>query len=179
MSIARWAAVSVGLGLIFAWFGVYETGQIPFPQRVGYWTLLMALGAGCSVVVAPLVFEKWFPTGPRVIPIALASVLISIPITAGIVLIEALGDGTVTPPAWWAQQYLYVLVVSAVLTTGAWAVDRFNEQKVAAGAARSGDSAAGLRHSPTGCRSSSGPPSSMPFRPRTITCASTPALARR
>lgn len=134
VSIARWAAVSVGLGLIFAWFGVYETGQIPFPQRVGYWTLLMALGAGCSVVVAPFVFEKWFPTGPRVIPIALASVLISIPITAGIVLIEALGDGTVTPPAWWAQQYLYVLVVSAVLTTGAWAVDRFNEQKVAAGA---------------------------------------------
>lgn len=131
LTIARWTAISVGLGLIFAWFGVYGTGEIPFPERVGYWTLLMALGAGCSLFIAPLVFEKWFPTGPPAIPIALAAILISIPITAGIVVIEAVGDGTITPPVWWAQQYVYVLVISTLLTIGGWALDRFNAQKVA------------------------------------------------
>jgi hypothetical protein len=133
-NIAKWAAISVGLGVIFAWFGVYETAKIPFPQRVGYWTLLIAFGAGWGLAIAPLVFEKWLAKSHPALPIALASGLISIPITIGIVAIEAVGNGAITPPAWWAQQYMYVLVVSVILTTGAWTLDRFNDQKTAAAA---------------------------------------------
>ncbi|MDP3495043.1 MAG: LytTR family DNA-binding domain-containing protein [Hyphomonadaceae bacterium] len=129
VNILRWAAISVGLGVIFAWFGVYQTGEIPFPERVGYWTLLIAIGAACGLVITPLVFDKWLAKAHPVITIAVAAALISIPITAGIIAIEASSDGTIAPPAWWAQQYVYVLVVSLIVTTGGWAMDRFQDNK--------------------------------------------------
>ena len=44
--------------------------------------------------------------------------------TIGIILLEASSDGTLPQPTWWVQQYLYVVVVSAILTTGGWALDR-------------------------------------------------------
>lgn len=97
---------------MFAWFGVYQTGEIPFAERVGYWTLLIAIGAGTSLIITPLLFEKWLVKFHPAIPIVVASVIISVPITAGIIAIEAAGDGTITTPIWWGQQYLYVLVIS-------------------------------------------------------------------
>lgn len=127
----RWTAVSVGLGVTFAWLGVYDTGSIPLPERIGYWTLLIAIGVVTSLVVTPMVFEKWLVKFHPAIPILVASLIISIPITAGIIALEAAGDGTVTAPVWWLQQYLYVLVISLILTTGSWAVDRFYDQKKA------------------------------------------------
>ncbi len=129
VNIIRWSAISVGLGVMFAWLGVYQTGVIPFPQRVGYWTLLIAIGAGTSLIITPLLFEKWLVKFHPAVPILVAAIIISVPITAGIIAIEAAGDGTIAPPGWWAQQYLYVLVVSLILTTGAWAADRFQDQK--------------------------------------------------
>ena len=56
--------------------------------------------------------------------IAVAALLISVPVTIGIILLEASSDGTLPQPTWWVQQYLYVVVVSAILTTGGWALDR-------------------------------------------------------
>ena len=135
VNIAKWTAISVVLGVIFAWFGVYQTGLIPFPERVGYWSVLIAIGAGFSLLITPFIFEKWLVKFHPAVPIAVASVAISVPVTAGIVTLEAMSDGTLTPPAWWAQQYCYVLVVSVVLTTGAWASDRLsNQRKTAADA---------------------------------------------
>lgn len=137
VNIAKWTAISVVLGVIFAWFGVYQTGQIPFPERVGYWTLLIAIGAGSSVLVTPFVFEKWLVKFHPAVPIAVASMLVSIPVTVGIVILEAVSDGTVNGPVWWALQYTYVLVVSVVLTTGAWANDRLDDHRKAAAEAPS------------------------------------------
>lgn len=131
VSIIRWTVISAALGLMFAWLGVYETGEIPLPERIAYWSVLMLIGAMTSLVVTPLVFEKWLVKFHPAVPIIVVSAIISLPITAGLVVIDALGDGTVASPPWWAQQYLYVLVISAILTTGAWAVDRFQDQKKA------------------------------------------------
>jgi len=131
VNIIRWTVISAVLGVIFAWLGVYETGAIPLPERVGYWTILMLIGAMTSLAVTPLIFEKWLVKFHPAVPIIVVSAIISLPITAGLVVIEAVGDGTITPPLWWIEQYLYVLVISAILTTGAWAVDRFQDQKKA------------------------------------------------
>ncbi|HOY77447.1 MAG TPA: LytTR family DNA-binding domain-containing protein [Hyphomonadaceae bacterium] len=131
VDIAKWTAISVVLGLIFAWLGVYQTGQIPFPERFGYWTVLIAIGAGTSLIITPLLFEKWLVKFHPAVPILVASLIISLPITAGIVAIDAISDGTVSAPQWWALQYLYVLVISLILTTGAWAADRYQDQKKA------------------------------------------------
>ncbi len=147
----RWTAVSVGLGMIFAWLGVYETSSFPLPERIGYWTLLIAIGVVTSLVFTPLLFEKWLVKFHPVVPIVAASMIVSIPVTAGIIILEAGSDGTLTPPIWWVTQYLYVLVISLILTTGSWAVDRYhNQKKSVAEAARNGAASTPAAAAPTG-----------------------------
>jgi hypothetical protein len=131
-SILRGGAISVGLGVIFAWFGVYGTAEFPMPLRIVYWSGLIAVGAGSAIFISPLVFERWLVKSHPAIQIAVASLLISLPVTIGIILLEAAGDGSVTQPIWWVRQYLYVFVVSALLTTGGWVLDRLQDGKIAA-----------------------------------------------
>lgn len=131
VSILRLAATSLVLGIIFAWFGVYQTSQFPFPERVAYWTLLMAVGAIASIIVNPWVFNRWLPGAHPSVQIAVVSALISVPVTIGLVILEAASDGTVAPPSWWWLQYFYVIVLSAILTAGAWGVELLRAQKTA------------------------------------------------
>ncbi|MEQ1780791.1 MAG: LytTR family DNA-binding domain-containing protein [Hyphomonadaceae bacterium] len=134
VTLLRGSAISIGLGVIFAWFGVYGTAEFPMPVRIVYWSGLIALGAGSAIFVSPLVFERWLRNSHPAVQIAVASILISLPVTIGIIVIETAGDGSVSQPMWWGQQYLYVVVVSALLTTGGWVLDRLKEGKLAAAA---------------------------------------------
>jgi hypothetical protein len=127
VSFARWTGVTVALGVTFAWLGVYSSGELPFPERVVYWTCLMAVGVVSSIVVTPLVFNRWIPRANVAIQIAAVAALISVPVTLGLVAIEA-SDGTFAPPFWWGVQYFYAFVVSALLTTGAWAIERLTQK---------------------------------------------------
>lgn len=122
--IFRLVGISLVLGIVFAWFGVYQTSLFPFPERVAYWTLLMFVGAGASMLVNPLVFERWLPGSHLTIQIAAVSALISVPVTIGLVIMEWASDGTLSQPSWWWQQYFYVIVLSAIMTTGAWGIER-------------------------------------------------------
>lgn len=135
VSILKGAAISVGLGVIFAWFGVYGTAEFPMMQRIVYWSGLIALGAFSAIFISPFVFERGLAKAHPAIQIAVASLLISLPVTVGIILLEAASDGFVSPYTWWIQQYLYVVVVSALLTTGGWVLDRLKDSKAAASAA--------------------------------------------
>ncbi len=137
VSFGRWTAVTLALGLIFAWFGVYQTSEIPLLWRVIYWSALMAVGVISSLIVSPLVDRKWLPKAHPAVQIGVTAALISVPITVGVVLIEST-DGTLLPPSWWPIQYLYVLVVSALLTAGAWAIERLMEKPLAPPTAQPG-----------------------------------------
>lgn len=143
VSMLRGSAISIGLGVIFAWFGVYGTVEIPFPARIVYWSGLIAVGAATALFVSPLVFERWLKTAHPALQIAVASLLISLPVTIGIIILEAAGDGSLTQPMWWGQQYLYVVVVSALLTTGGWALDRLQEKSAAMALATTQPASAG------------------------------------
>jgi hypothetical protein len=137
MTVLRGGAISLGLGIIFAWLGVYQTGEIPFPERVVYWTALIALGSVAAMVTNPLVFDRWMAGSHPALQIAAVSCVISIPITIGLVVIEYVSDGTVAEPGWWWVQFGYVLVISALLTAGGWALDRLGEKSPAATAPES------------------------------------------
>ena len=101
---ARWAAICLGLGLIFAWLGFYSTADLPFPERLAYWTGLMTIGTISSLIFNPLVTEKWLPRAPLVVQLALIAALISVPVTLGLVALEAT-DGSVAPLPWWAVHF--------------------------------------------------------------------------
>lgn len=124
----RSLAICLGLGLIFAWLGVYNTGEISFPERIVYWTGLIALGYASAALVNPLVFERWMVSAHPAFQIAVVACLISVPITIGLIVIEYLSDGTLAAPAWWWIQFGYVIVVSVLLTAAGWAMDRLGKQ---------------------------------------------------
>lgn len=128
MSLLRGAAICVGLGIMFAWLGVYETGEIPFPERVAYWTVLMAVGFGATTVVNPLVFDRWMPAAHPALQIAVVACLISLPITAGLTIIEFMSDGTLSSPTWLWVQFGFVLVISVLMTAAGWTLDRLRRQ---------------------------------------------------
>ena len=72
---------------------------------------------------------------PRAHPamqVGIASLLISVPITIGLAIIEAASDGTIAPPAWWVEQYAYVLVVSLLLTSMALVIETYAKRPAAA-----------------------------------------------
>ena len=129
--MARGAAVAVGLGLIFAWFGVYQTSQFPFAERVIYWTGLMLLGIVSGTLITPLIIDRMMPTAHPALQVGVASLLISVPVTIGLAVIEATSDGTIAPPAWWVEQYAYVLVVSLLLTSLALVVENYAKRPAA------------------------------------------------
>jgi len=129
--LVRSLAICLGLGLIFAWLGVYNTGEISFPERVVYWTGLIALGYGSAALVNPLVFERWMASAHPALQIAVVACLISVPITIGLIVIEYLSDGTLAEPAWWWIQFGYVIVISVLLTAAGWAMDRLAKQAAA------------------------------------------------
>jgi hypothetical protein len=128
--IMRGVGIAVALGLIFSWFGVYETQNFPFAERVVYWTGLMGIGIVSGTVISPLVSNRWLPKAHPAVHVVVASLLISVPITIGLIIIEAAGDGTVAPPWWMGLQYLYVLVVSLLLTSLAWVLERYTEKQI-------------------------------------------------
>jgi hypothetical protein len=130
-SILRGSAVALGLGVIFAWLGVYGTIEIPIFERIVYWTGLMALGIVSAAVTNPLIFDRLMKDTHPALQIAAVSLIISVPITVGLVVIEAAEDGTLSQPSWWWTQYFYVVIVSALLTTGGWAIDRLNTARAA------------------------------------------------
>lgn len=131
LRMARGAGVAVGLGLIFAWFGVYQTSQFPFAERVIYWTGLMLLGIVSGTLISPLITDRLMPRAHPAMQVGIASLLISIPITIGLAAIEAASDGTLAPPAWWLEQYAYVLVVTVLLTSMAWVIESYAKRPAA------------------------------------------------
>ena len=133
--LLRGVAICIGLGLMFAWLGVYDTGQIAFPERVVYWTGLMMVGYGATTVVNPLVFDRWMAASHPALQIGVVACLISIPVTIGLIVIEFMSDGTLTEPGWWWTQFGLVIVISALLTTGGWAADKLGQKPAAPAAA--------------------------------------------
>jgi len=131
VSILRGAAVALGLGVTFAWLGVYGTTEIPILERIVYWTGLMALGIVSAALVNPFVFDRVMKDTHPALQIAAVSLIISVPITVGLVIIEAAEDGNLSQPSWWWTQYFYVVIISALLTTGGWAIDRLNTARAA------------------------------------------------
>ena len=118
--IVRFCLIVVGLGLLFAWLGVYNTGRLPFYQSFIFWTSTMAVGAGTSVVIAPIVWGPRFEDVAAPFKIGIAAAIISVPVTLTLMVFFSYSTWTVSETL---QQYSYVLVISLIVTTGAYVRD--------------------------------------------------------
>ncbi len=120
ISILRNAAVVVGLGLLFAWLAPYNTGSIPYVPRVLYWGGTMLVGVVVSSFVIPLIFERLMPNQPAALQILATSTLISIPILGSLYVLHRLLLGNMPPLGEAPIMFLYVLVISLIVTTGSY-----------------------------------------------------------
>jgi hypothetical protein len=118
--IVRFCAIVIGLGLIFAWLGVYNTGRLPFYQSFVFWTSTMAVGAGTSVLVSPFVWGPRFEDVPAIFKIGIAAAIISVPVTLTLMLFFSIDPWSLST---YVMQYAYVLVISLIVTTGAYVRD--------------------------------------------------------
>ena len=106
-----------GLGLIFAWLGVYNTGQLPFYKSFIFWTTTMAVGAGTSVLIGPYIWGPRYQEVGAIFKIGVASAIISVPVTLVLVLFFAPGSWE---PVRLISQYTYVLVIALIVTSAAY-----------------------------------------------------------
>ncbi|MBI1339472.1 hypothetical protein GC169_04570 [bacterium] len=130
ITIARQGGVALGLGVLFAWLGVYGTGEVPFLWRALYWASTMAVGIVTAAVVVPFVFEGPMKRQPVPIQILTTAALVSVPIT-GLVVFLFSAIGSPKDPLVWASQYAYVFVISILLTIAGYVVDRLRNPPAA------------------------------------------------
>lgn len=126
-ALLRGLTIAVGIGFIFAWFGVYNTGRMAFLPRFFFWSATIIVGYGASYFATPIVrthLKDW----PVYIRLPLLAGLVSIPIT---VLVMFILSDRISIPIF-AMQFLYVFVVSLVLTVLSWTFSTLNEQNIAA-----------------------------------------------
>jgi hypothetical protein len=123
LRIARGAAVILGLGLLFAWLGVYETGALPFHKRTVYWATTMAVGTLTALLAVPFVRLRLMPGQPLALQLGVIAGLISIPVTACVMWFIGASGGTVGVDVV-PTQFTYVYVISLIMTLGYFGVVR-------------------------------------------------------
>ena len=112
------------LGSFLSVLGPYQTHQLGFPGVWFYWTGLMCVGWLSNTLVT-LVLRHITGDWPRLAHYALASFLISIPVTIGVASIQALISRPFTLEAL-PIVFIFVWVISAAVTTLGWLMDRRN-----------------------------------------------------
>lgn len=114
-TLVKGTGLVIGLGFLFAWLGVYGSNDAPFLLNWAVWTMTMALGFGTAYFVIPWSFERDGTNWPLPVQMLVSSALISLPITAGLLLYDGI-DGRVMPVARWPRLYLDVLLISTIMT---------------------------------------------------------------
>lgn len=108
-------AIIAGIAGVFAFLGVYNTNEYPPLFRFLFWAATIATGSLTSIIIVPLVWDKFLTPFHISLKIIAAAAIISIPVT--FVMLALLGQLTRTSPAYWAVSALYVFIISLVLTT--------------------------------------------------------------
>lgn len=124
-ALGRFTAVSVGLGVLFAWLGVYGTGFLPFFERAVYWTSTHAVGAGTALLAAPLVFERLGRNWPLWVQLPALALIVSVPVTVVVVLFTTFAGGARDIGAW-ITQFGYIFVISQIVTAVGYGIYRLS-----------------------------------------------------
>lgn len=116
------AAFILGVGTFLAFLAPYETAELGWPWVWVYWTGLIAWGALCGHVGSALL-QRHAPDLPDWVSYPAMSLLISIPVTAAVLMLQALiGEAS---PLWiWPLVFFFVWVISAAVTFLNWLMAR-------------------------------------------------------
>lgn len=121
----RILALLAGISLLFAWFGVYDTGRIPLLPRIGLWFATMVVGFGAAHFIAPWLTTKLEGRAGAPVQVALIAALVSLPVTGLLMVISS------DPFSWlkFCVQYGYVFVISVVVAGLSYGYDMLTEAR--------------------------------------------------
>lgn len=122
--IAKFVIVVCGLGVLFAWLGVYGTGNLPFYKSWIFWTTTMAVGSGSAMLVTPWLWGTRFESWPDYIKIIAAAAVVSIPVTLTLFLFSG---GIPSKPVVIVWNYGSVMVISLIVSVLMYFVTRYRE----------------------------------------------------
>ena len=116
------AGFVAGIGTFLAFLAPYDTGGLGWPWVWLYWTGLVGWGAVCGHVGGTLM-ERHAPGTPDWISYPMMSLAISVPVTAAVLLLQAIvGD---PQPLWaWPVTFFFVWVISVAITFVTWLRNR-------------------------------------------------------
>ena len=123
--ILKFCAIVLGLGLIFAWLGVYNTGRLPFYKSFVFWSTTMVVGLGTSLVISPYIWGPRFADMAAIFKIGIAAALISLPVTLVLMIFFT---NAPWQPIYFLMQYAYVLVISLIVTSAAYVLDMLKDK---------------------------------------------------
>ncbi|WP_421789995.1 LytTR family DNA-binding domain-containing protein [Hyphobacterium sp.] len=112
----------LGVGTFLAFLGPYNTSGLGWPWVWLYWTGLLILG-GMTGNLTAAVFNRFFPNLPVWTSYSLIAVIISIPVTAAVIGIQA-ALGPMPPPGAWPVIFFFVLLISGAVTALTYMLDR-------------------------------------------------------
>ncbi len=113
-------AVSLGLGALFAFLGVYDTDNLPFGIRYVFWTSTMVTGTAATALAGPLVFDRLLPGRQLALQLALVAAIISLPVWVVIIGFTASLTGR-WPMNDLPLQFLRIFAVSFIVVGGGYA----------------------------------------------------------
>jgi hypothetical protein len=113
-----------GLGTFLAILGPYNTSGLGWPWVWIYWVGLMLLG-GASGNIAVALFDRFGPDLPPWVVYPTIALLVSLPVTAAVLGIQAV-IGTPQPLAYWPVIFLLVFVISAGVTALNYVIEQRN-----------------------------------------------------
>jgi len=123
--ILKFCAIVLGLGLIFAWLGVYNTGRLPFYKSFVFWSSTMVVGLGTSVLVSPYIWGPRFENMAAIFKIGIAAALVSLPVT---LVLMVFFNSAPWQIVYFLIQYGYVLVISLIVTSAAYVLDMLKDK---------------------------------------------------
>jgi hypothetical protein len=113
--------LSLILGAVFAFLGVYDTNNKPLFYRYVFWTSTMIVGTLGTAFALPVVTQSWMPKQHRFLQLFVVALLISLPVTLVLAGFDHRfgADWTIKI---WLLQYRYVVVISLILIFGGYFV---------------------------------------------------------
>jgi hypothetical protein len=128
MSLARSIGLMIGLGWLFAFLGVYGTHAMPFMLAWGFWGSTMIIGWSVAAFVVPWVFDGPMKGSPTWLQIPITAAIVSLPITAVVVIMLSYMSDTLIPPQQWLTQFLFVFVISMIMTVGSYLIGSLTDR---------------------------------------------------
>lgn len=123
-----------GVGTFLAILGPYNTANLGWPWVWIYWVGLIALGANAGQLFAWVIL-RFKPDTPNWILYPLLAALVSVPVSAVVILIQGL-VGPPTPLSYWPVIYFFVFVISCGVSTLTYMLEDRNQPETATGMSR-------------------------------------------